>query len=116
MNRRLVFLVFFAALVLTVTACASIDPGISEQDAVIIAKGVLAQQTHFYVKIDNETKTVSNISVTSAMAAYDGKQWNVAVHVQGNDQDGALRQNDILVMLSRKGEVLGVGAGKVPGK
>ena len=105
-----------ALLALSIIATAACTFSITEEDAKVIAKSVIQGQTKFYAKTpDNQTKTVTNITVSSDTAFFDAasKQWNVVLHVEGKDEDGVTRGNDVLVLVSPKGEVLGVGSGQV---
>jgi len=109
MKQALAIVLCLAIATLTIEAC---HRQITEQDAIAIAKDTLGAQTKFYAKIGNETKTVSNVSVGSASAYFDKTYWHVALHVQGNDDTGALRQNDVEVLINPDGSVAGMGAGK----
>lgn len=116
-KKALALPAWLAALIaLLIVSSAACTFSITEDDAKIIAKGVIQGQTKFYAKTpDNQTKTVTNISVSSGTAFLDPStgQWNVVLHVEGKDEDDVTRGNDVLVLVSKKGEVLGVGSGAV---
>jgi hypothetical protein len=107
------YVLIAAILAAIFTACSVTSPQISEQDAIIIAKGVIGAQTKFYAKIGNESVAISSINVTSQSAFFDGKNWNVAFHIAGIDEGGMPRQNDVVVVMNSQGEVIGLGSGKV---
>jgi hypothetical protein len=103
-------LVLVVPLILMLAGCSL---GISKEDAIAIGRETVSAQTKFYTKVGNVTRTISNISITSESAYRDGDVWNVVFHVQGTDELGDIRQNDVVVVLNKQGDITGVGSGKI---
>ena len=104
----------FAFLIVALLVLSSCSQVISEQDATIIAKNVISGQTKFYTRTPgNDTKSITNVTITSQSAFVQDNTWNVVLHIQGIDDEGIMRQNDAVVLVSQKGEVIGIGTGKV---
>jgi len=104
---RLVFGVLIGSLLLA--SCSSI----SEQDAQAKALLFIKQNVKFYAQQNSEASDVTEYAIDYATTQWNGDTWVVAAHISATLANST-KQNDLLVELDRKGNVISLNGKPVP--
>jgi hypothetical protein len=98
----------FVSMMILISCSSSISQSAAEK----IAQDFVAKNVKFFAKSENSSSLVGEVSAPIPTSYQEGDVWVVVLHVTGN-VNGTTKQNDLVVKVDSKGNVLEFNGQKI---